>query len=208
MLCSVQAPLALLMWRGPEDLSVAAPATAAFAYGEPSVTEAAPSRKAVLAEGQSAAEGQTGADGSQRDPQSSQVCGCGYGVSAVAWQQRLRAGIHEMRIILFPMNFDFSQASAYIIAIYLFTVCLFRLNVGCCTSGAPAGGHVSGVIRGFRAHRAANGALRRPARAVSGQLLGSSAAGAQAAADRVWLLDPGLDGGTGSAVGSVAAAVP
>jgi len=33
---SAQAPLALLLWRGPEDLSVPAPPVGAFAHSEPS----------------------------------------------------------------------------------------------------------------------------------------------------------------------------
>ena len=38
--CPPQAPLALLLWRGPEDLSVAEPPVVTFAHPEPSVTTA------------------------------------------------------------------------------------------------------------------------------------------------------------------------
>ena len=77
----MQAPLALLMWRGPEDLSMAAPATVPFAYQEPAAPEASAETEAGLAVPQATAEGQAGADEPQQTPLSSKVCNCGSGIT-------------------------------------------------------------------------------------------------------------------------------
>ena len=54
---SVQAPLALLLWRGPEDLSIPAPKLGPFRHPDPSVTGAKAALEASPAEGRPAGTG-------------------------------------------------------------------------------------------------------------------------------------------------------
>ena len=75
----MQVPLALLLWRGPEDLSMAAPTTVPFAHREAAAPEAASEPKAGFAVSQATGEGPGGAEDSPRMLQSSQVCHCGSG---------------------------------------------------------------------------------------------------------------------------------